>query len=222
MSVAVIVPVLNRPHRAAPLVESVKASEGAVPLRLVFVVSASDIDELAALEPLDGAADVLVVPPWSSGDYARKINAGYRNTTEPWIFTGADDLNFWPGWADHAVACGGECDAGVVGTNDLGNPTVMRGEHATHSLVRRTYADAGAVADQAGQVFHEGYGHQYCDTELVETAKAAGRWAFCADSIVEHLHPFWSKGTMDETYERGLATSSPDHALFMERRRLWR
>jgi hypothetical protein len=70
-------------------------------------------------------------------------------------------------------------------------------------------------------VVHEGYSHQWVDTELVETAMARGQWAFAKDSHVEHLHPFWHKGEMDATYEKALSTTRFDHRLYGQRRALW-
>ena len=49
---------------------------------------------------------------------------------------------FSPGWLDAALAHDGP-GIGVIGTNDLHNPAVLRGLHSTHSLVKRTYADLG-------------------------------------------------------------------------------
>jgi len=103
----------------------------------------------------------------------------------------------------------------------------MRGRHATHPLVRRSYVEEHGTIDEPGKVLHEGYDHQWVDNELVETAKARGAWAFAKNSHVEHLHPFWpdgkggKKGEMDATYEKALSSPRKDMALFRSRRRLW-
>lgn len=110
---------------------------------------------------------------------------------------------------------------GVVGTNDLGNPRVIAGKTATHSLVTRAYVGEHGTVDEPGKVLHEGYQHNFCDTEFVETAKRRGAWAFAGDSVVEHLHPHWSKGDDDETYRRGQAGFEVDRRLHARRRRLW-
>ena len=111
--------------------------------------------------------------------------------------------------------------AGVIGTNDLGNATVMRGLHSTHPFVRRSYVEERGTIDEPGKCVHEGYSHQWVDTELIDTAKRRGQWAFAKHSHVEHMHPFWKKGTMDATYEQALSTSKEDYALYQERRLLW-
>ena len=39
---------------------------------------------------------------------------------------------------------------------------------------------------------------------------------------VTHLHPFWvGRNGMDDTYRRGLKTSSQDHRIYLRRSRMW-
>jgi hypothetical protein len=77
--------------------------------RLLFVVSEEDAAVRVASFPVVGygnATEVLVVAGagGEAGDYGRKINAGYRATREPFVFTGADDLLFHSGWWEAARA----------------------------------------------------------------------------------------------------------------------
>lgn len=217
--IAIIVPVLNRPHRALPLAKS--AAHGTdIPYRLLFVCSPEDGTQIDACQE---AGDTLVVDrECGPGDYAYKTNAGYRATREPWVFTAADDLIFHPRWASAALEIAEANDAHVVGTDDMWNPKVRQGLHSTHTLVRRSYIDdPGASWDGPGILFHEGYSHQWVDTELVAVARARDVWAFSRQSRVEHLHPFAQKSVMDATYEKGLAKGREDGRLFHERRRLY-
>ena len=155
------------------------------------------------------------------GDWARKINHGFTTTRSDFVLLGADDLLFHPAWDVYAVEVAETSGAGVIGTNDLGNRTVMNGLHSTHPLVRRSYVEEFGTIDEPGKCLHEGYSHQWVDTELVETAKMRGQWAFAKGSHVEHLHPLWKKSTMDSTYEKALSTSQQDHAHFRSRQHLW-
>lgn len=216
--VLVIVPVLRRPHRAVLVAESL-AKATPQPHRLLFVASPGDTAEHEAVRAT--GADLLVIDePPMPGDYARKVNAAYRSSTEPLLFLGADDLEFHPGWLKAAVwkLTNG---IGVVGTNDLGNPRVMAGLHATHSLVTRRYADDFGTIDRPGEILHEGYHHEYVDDELVGTAKRRGAWAFAAESIVEHLHPHWAKAPTDPLYAAQAQRMRASRELFQRRRRLW-
>ena len=216
--IAILVPVLRRPHRVAPTMGSVAAAT-TVPHRLLFIASPGEDAEVDALER--AGADFVVVD-WEPGpgDYARKINHGYRLTEEPYLFTGADDLAFHPRWAEEALArMTGR--VGVVGTNDLGNPRVMRGLHSTHSLVRRAYADERGTVDGPGAIYHEGYPHEYVDNELVGTAKHRRAWAFARRSFVEHLHPNWGKAPSDESYAAEPERIHLSRQVYESRRHLW-
>ncbi len=217
--IVVIVPVLGRPANAAPLAESIAANT-TVPYRLVWVVSGYDEPQARACAEAGGTVRVSEFYP-QKGDFARKINEAYLDTDEPWIFQGADDIVFHPGWDTAAIETAERTGARVVGTNDGHNPTVKAGLHSTHTFIHRSYVDdPGASLDGPGTVFSEAYGHQYCDTELVELAKARGEWAFSAGSLVEHRHPFWvGRDRMDDTYRKGLATSRQDSLLYRRRMR---
>lgn len=156
------------------------------------------------------------------GTFAEKVNLGYRQTSEPWLFLVGDDVRFHPGWLDHAQHVARSTGARVVGTNDLGTPRVQAGEHATHLLVSRAYVDEhGASWDGPKVVAHEGYGHWFVDDELVTVAKQRGVWAAALGSVVEHLHPLFGKGDPDEVYELGGSHAEADREVFEQRCRMY-
>ena len=214
--VAVIVPMLGRPHTIGPLVDSIRDTTPSA--RIIFGCSPGDVDVIASVDRY--GLERFVVPGPCRGDYARKINTGYRLTSEPLIFTGACDLKFHAGWFEAATARLTP-GIGVVGTNDLGSKRVMAGLHATHSLVTRDYVDRFGTIDTPGQVMHEGYLHEFVDDELVQTAMSRGAWAFAADSYVEHLHPAWGKGESDELYEQTPYRMRMGRKLYRQRQQLW-
>ena len=219
-AIDVIVPMLGRPEAVQALSDTVfGSSEEGYDLRLTFVASESDEEVVEALHR--SMEDFIVIPGEPEpGDYARKINVAFDALEAPWMLLGASDIKLHRGWASAAIELGQEYDAGVVGTNDMGNPTVTKGLHSTHPVVSRAYVDqCGGGWDGPGVVLHEGYSHQWCDTELVTAAQARGRWVFCHEAKIEHLHPFWNKGTMDDTYRRGLAGGAQDARLFQSRSR---
>lgn len=217
-AIVALVPVLRRPARAAPLVESFAAAT-TPPYRVVFVCSPGDQAEIEAVRATDAT---LIVAPFEvgPGDWARKVNLGYRSTTEPLMLLCGDDIAPRPGWADEvrrAAALGW----GVIGTNDLGNPQVMAGATSTHPVVARWYADQHGTIDGPGRVVDEGYRHNFVDDELVGTARVRGAWCFCANAVVEHLHPSWGKAQFDEIYTLGRSGFEVDRARFWKRRDLW-
>jgi len=219
VDVDVLIPMLGRAERVPEIIENLAASQRLLELRPLFIVTESDGPVLEALSHTPD--DVLVLPePWEPGDYARKMNAGIRNTMAPWIFFASSDLDFHHGWADCAV--GVACCEGrrVVGTNDLGNRQVAAGRHSTHSLFHRSYAQLGSI-DDPDVVLHEGYSHNWVDNEFIETAKARGEFVHEPESVVEHLHPLWGKGEMDDTYRTALVAFEDDRRLYNTRQRLW-
>ncbi len=213
---AVIIPMLGREWTVEPMIESVKETTPGA--NVVFVCTYGDSEVLKTVRK--SKANAILVKPRKVGDYAHKINVGYQNTTEPLLFTGACDINFHPGWFELATELL-QGDIGVVGTNDLGLDRSMNGQHSTHTLVTRKYADQYGTIDEPGKILHEGYVHEYCDDELVQTAELRGKWAWAQRSIVEHMHPAWGKGVWDDSYNRWTDRMEASEALFKERSKLW-
>ena len=141
--IAVLVPVLGRPHRVRSLVDSFEASTSSADARLYFVAQHSDHTELEAIRAAD-QKPILVGDDQQS--WARKVNLGYAVTSEPWVLLGADDLAFRPGWVD-VIRSLLRSHAGIIGTCDLGNAATIQGTHSTHPLVRRAYADHCGTVD---------------------------------------------------------------------------
>jgi glycosyltransferase involved in cell wall biosynthesis len=216
--VAVLVPVWKRTQHLARVHDSALSTCSTA--SVVFVASTDDEPMLDALRDLGYDYRTLDLPGGCPGDYARKINVGYRLTSAPHLFTGADDLVFREGWYE-AASAHLHGPIGVVGTNDLCNPRVIEGIHSTHSLVARWYADAGACVDADHVIYAECYHHEYCDDEMINTAKMRGAYAHAHDSIVEHVHMLRDDALDDEVYQHGRRWSRLSRRTYMRRRRLW-
>jgi hypothetical protein len=216
---AVIVPVLGRPDNAAPFMDSFDSS-GAAETATVYAV-ADEEDDATANAWSDAGAEVLNFPSQhrgGAGTFAEKVNFGYENTEEPWLFLTGDDVKFYRDWLDYAQAAT-RAGYDVIGTNDMHNSRVVTGEHATHMLVRRSYVDErGASWDGPGVVAHEGYGHWYVDDEIVTVAKQRRTFISVRVSLVEHLHPAWSLAKDDAVYRLGESRVDADAKLWNERR----
>lgn len=207
--VAVLVPVMQRPDSAEPFMRSLRASTG---LAECYAITSDDLTrdawKLAGANTID--ADDL--------SFASKINTGYRQTQEPWMFMVGDDVRFLPGWLDQAMLTHAVTEQAVIGVNDLGNPRVMRGEHATHMLIKRSYVDEhGASWDGPGVVCHEGYHHCFVDDEIVAVARQRQEFIVALGSKVEHLHPVWGKGEEDSVYRLGQLHFGDDRRMFQKR-----
>ena len=208
---AILVPVLNRPHRVAPTLESAQAATPNA--AVLFIADPDDDDELLALKQA-GARYMI-----RAGNYAEKINYAAAHFDRPMLLLGADDLHFHVGWFERA-ARRLKGDVAVVGTNDLCNRRTQTGELATHPLVARWYLDVG-TADETGKLLHEGYRHEFVDQEFTETALARGVYAHATDAIVEHLHPDAGKAPMDSLYAARPARMRQGRKLYRRRRPLW-
>jgi hypothetical protein len=214
---AVLVPVLGRPGHIGPLVKSLRDSEADA--RIVLICNHDDRATIAACRR--ARRDPMIVP-WQAdyADWARKLNYAWPLVEEEWRLHGADDILFHPGWLEEAIKVGERYAACVVGTNDLGNPRVKAGVHATHQLVHRDYWECGTV-DEAEKVVTEAYHHNFVDDEFVQTAMSRNTYASALRSHVEHFHPDWGKAPNDETYEFGRSRFNRDAVLFNQRRLLW-
>jgi hypothetical protein len=209
----VIVPVLGRPHHAAPFMRSLRATTG-----LAHVLAVASEDDTETIDAWFAAgADVLKVDP-QQGSFACKVNDGYEATDCPWMLFIGSDVEFKPSWWDHALAVARNTGANMVATNDLLNADVHDGRLATHPVVRRSYVDElGASWDGPGVVAHEGYSHWYVDAEWSTVANQRRTMVPALASHIEHLHPLAGKAEMDETYRIGQKHRGNDQALFEAR-----
>lgn len=218
--IAILIPVLGRAHQIEPLLSNIHAAS-TTKVAVYFICSPADKEAKKACLASDATTIVTNWAP-AKGDYAKKLSLGYRSTDEKWLFQGATDLLFHDGWDARALACHRASRRHVIGTNDLGNPLVVKGRHSTHTLVSRHYLDTyGGTVDGSGAIFSEVYDHQYSDTEFIETAIRRRHFHHCRNSVVEHLHPHWQKGENDDTYMKALRATEQDRRLFVERRRLF-
>ena len=213
----VLIPVYMRPERIVAVAQSIEESEREWSIEPVFITSPED-DE-SRREALALRARCLVLPmSRMDGDYARKINyAAVRSDAEWWLL-GADDLRFEPGWFEEALWIAELTGAKVIATNDLGQPRVAAGRHATHPLVHSSYLSLGTW-DEPNKLYHEGYAHNFVDDEFSFTARQRETFAYAEKSIVEHLHPAWGKAEMDEVYKLGNIQFHRDGRLWRRRQR---
>lgn len=220
--VAIIVPVARRDN-AEKFLSSLQFSITAEQRERLMVYVMTDADDIETQEawmqwhglPYPRQQVDAHHYPRSMGSFAEKVNRGYELSDEPWIFLVGDDVRFHKGWLDQAMETARSTHCRVIGTNDLGNPAVQAGQHATHMFIRRDYVDViGASWDGPGVVCHEGYRHWFVDNEIVTQARMRGEWAPCLLSHVEHMHPLWSKGSDDAVYRVGQDAAEQDREVW--------
>jgi hypothetical protein len=90
-------------------------------------------------------------------------------------------------------------------------------------ILRRSYIEApGAAWNERGTVFHEGYAHNFVETETCRLAQHREVWSFAETSVIEHYHPAWGKREADTTDAKGNEQGwDTDEALFRTRQQEW-
>lgn len=213
----IIIPTIGRPYRLADLVTNITEATRSEH-RVVFVTEADDAETIDAVDALG----LIAVINQRTENYAGAVNTAYEQSDARYLFAGADDLIWHPGWDTEALT---RFDGwvGVVGTNDLLNPYVLAGSHSTHHLVARWYLDDfGGVVDLGpGSFLPECYDHNFTDTEFIGTAKMRARFRPCLTSVVEHLHVTTGRAPHDATHDRSIRAFDDDAALYDARRDLW-
>jgi glycosyltransferase involved in cell wall biosynthesis len=219
-TVAVLVPAMKRPENVQRLTESFNESNDGT-ATLYYICDVDDLEQIAAVE----AAGVEWIEATRGTSFAAKINEGYLNTSESWIFVTGDDVEFTPGWIEAARELSDRYD--VIGTNDsepgrVRNPKVAAGTHSDHFFVRRDYIDnEGASLEGPGIVLAEAYFHFYTDVETIQLAKALGRFTPCLDSHVIHHHPGYDGREdlrqADPVYMHAVEFSETDATAFKRR-----
>lgn len=201
--------------RSEKLVDYTAHIKSVTPLaRVVCIVEPDDPNS-------HGIGDVTVINSRSK-NYAGAINSAYLALKSEYFFAGADDLRFYPDWLDIAMSKM-EGNIRVVGTNDLHNEEVKRGEHATHYLVDGRYVTefGGNLLPPHEPLLPEIYNHNYTDREAIGVAKYRGVFAPCLESVVEHLHFTFGLSQMDETYQKTRVRVDHDSQVYESRRSAW-
>jgi hypothetical protein len=105
----------------------------------------------------------------------------------------------------------------VIGTNDLHNPYVLRGQHATHYLVQYGYIEElSGTFDKLYPVLYN-YKHNYTDTEFIKTAIERKEFSFSHASVVEHMHCLFGLNNLDDAYRKSFGTMEEDKPVYESR-----
>jgi hypothetical protein len=129
-----------------------------------------------------------------------------------------DDVRFIPGWYEAFLKAAEDPDAGLISSNDMGNPYVLAGTHATHPFISTKYVEEqGASWDGPGHICHTGYRHWWVDEEWSVKARHDGVFRYAPNCKIEHLHPTWGKGQQDDTYAIGRQHGMDDADLYQRR-----
>jgi len=209
---AILIPSLNRPKNLERVLLNIRYTTPE-PHRTYVMISKDDIDSQRICR---GHSAIF----WTDSDsdlqyFVPRIQALFEKTSEPWIFTGSDDIVYPYGWLTN---CFSVADSGtkIICPNDGHNPK------GTNFLVDREYImTEGGNWDTPGYVYHPSYRHNRSDDEMVNVALYRKIYTRAMDVLIESTHPSWGNAPNDSTYERVALVSAADEALFQSRAPLW-
>jgi hypothetical protein len=211
---------MGRPRLLFPLVWNIARTTPAGIFRIYFVVNADDTVTQHAVIGIEGALHMVLT---QKKGYPAAVNAGVRASHERLIAIVNDDVKFHDGWWD-GLRKVLRPNISVVATNDL-SPHTTNGDACTQPVVRRDYIEVlGGSWGEPGVAMHEGYFHNFSETELFVVAIQRGAAVFAPECVIEHVHPDWGKAEMDDTYRAGSKCPGGwehDQALYEERSALW-
>ncbi len=211
MSVAVFIPTFYRPQNLTELILSYESTTQDEDVEIYFTVAEDDNETKTLLDQFGYRYHE------DSGDirFVKRIQYMFENTTNEWFLTGADDIIFHPRWLAAAKIYLDEYS--VISFNDLCNPNLP----GTNFLIWRQYIDIySGVIDSPRTVFNQDYFHNFCDNELVETARSRNAFVQC-EGVIEHMHPTINKSEWDNGYQIARDHWDDDASLYNQRRSLW-
>jgi len=206
MKVSVIVPTYDRPAQLRRNVE-----------RLLYTVRDFDAEIIVVAEVNPAsipALDGLPITTAYHEDWRGSVanwNIGAGMATGDILVTGADDLLFYDGWLQAALAqmeLAGTC---YVGLNDL----MWDGwcHDPTHWLITRQ----GIIDHCGGCLMPPVYKTTFPDNETAARIRRAGQYTWCKQAMTEHMHCLNHKAAVDRCYLTMSKHYYDDQAVFLAR-----
>ena len=218
--IAIVIPTMGRAKLLFPLAWNIAKTTPAGVFQIYFVANVEDSLTQQAILQIEGPVQMVLT---HKRGYPPAVNVGVKTSTEPLIAIVNDDVRFHDGWWE-ALCSVDTPTVSVIATNDL-SPHTAGGDACTQPVVKRDYIEThGGAWGEPGVAMHEGYVHNFSETELYDLARYRGVAAHAPDCIIEHVHPDWGKAEEDDTYRVGSKRPGGwehDHALYVERSAQW-
>ena len=204
MSIIVITPSRGRPEKAAECYSAFLSTKAAETTKMTFVVDADD-------ETFDTYVKhglPVVTYEHEGGGMGPPMNVAALDHADLYDAIGfiGDDHRFrTPGWDETFDAV--LTEHGMVHGNDL-----IREDIPTAVFIR------SSIVKALGWFCLPGAKHLYLDNTWERIGHGAQTMVYRSDVIIEHEHPFFGKGTMDEGYARVNHPSmyNHDNAVFQQ------
>jgi hypothetical protein len=214
----ILIPTLGRSHQLYPLCSNILLTTPVDQFNITFIVDVNDAETQRVVSKMEGPVSFVIA---SQPGYVHCTNLGVHATDAPLVALVNDDVVFHVNWYEEAVKHLAPW-VNVIGTNDL-SPHTTDGVNCTMPILRRSYInEVGGNFNEPGNAYHEGYHHNFAETELWHLAqqRRVARWV--ETCIIEHLHPDWGTAPMDSTYEHGAKSNwDKDAELYEQRKQQW-
>jgi hypothetical protein len=158
------------------------------------------VEHLFAADYNDETAEVFVRFPTAfltgDGGPVAAWNAAAAASRGDVLLQLSDDWKPFRGW-DTAI---------LAAIGDTSKPAVLAisDGHRTDDLLCMAILTRARYADQ-GYLFHPEFFSMFSDNHFTDQAYADGVVIDAKDIVIEHMHPAFGKGEMDETYARSNA-----------------
>jgi glycosyltransferase involved in cell wall biosynthesis len=205
--IAVLIPTYHRYKKLEPLVKNLFSCS--TEAEAYFVIDPDDQDSRMTLNALSKRYPLHIF--MCKGEYVEAVNEVYKITREPFIFCGADDIEFTQGW-DKKLLKSIEGYQVTGGVDDW--PVSQSGCHTSHPLIRRTYIDeTGTSLGHPGFVYNPERKHFHVDIEMEQLAWHRGVIKINRDCIIHHHHWVNKQVEDDDTYKhsRTVIASDTEH-----------
>lgn len=218
---SIILATCDRKELAIQCIRSLYITTKHLPIELILVVDG----DKEALGIIENFLEDKITSEWNYKINYSPTRRGAKNswniglsisTGEIIVPTGDDQL-FYPNWLDFAL------ETHEKKLNGYGMVALNDKIHDGSVLGTTVLYDRKFCIDHLGgvSIFPE-YNHFYVDNEMNERAKLAGSYAWCKESIVEHIHPDIGKRHRDDIDYEKITNNwmNLDYKIFMKRKAL--
>ncbi len=209
--IGIYIPTIGRPTKLAPLSSNIHEVTK-LPHEIFFILEPDDEESKKAV--METKEKYLISE--KAGSHTGAANTAYRKLNHPYFIVANDDFWFHSDWDTKSMEKMNDTTH-VVGLSDY-----YTKRYHTIFLIKRSYIkEQSGVMDKPDTLFHEGYHHNYVDTEFFKVAERRGVFTPCPGSIVEHRHYGFQKSPFDKIYEKSNLTSALDLEIYNSRKHLW-
>lgn len=205
MKTSIIIPSRGRCHLLAESLRQLRETTEGYEVESIVILDKDDPDY-----KLPEQANIVMVNDTRIGA-PKSYNKGLKRATGDYVMAGANDLCYQDGWLKYAIeAHQSQLDGyGIVGLND--------GAYDANNCVLFMMDRRFCKEFFGGVLVIPHYQHLFSDNEMVRRAKAAGRFFWCEQAKVIHLHPAHGTRIADESDHYVASLFEADQKVFEAR-----